>query len=65
MDRLLGFGRFHHFQIWVVQTVVAVLGRRAVYLFTYSTYMYCTVVMNEIPKMRKMVTSPFNETSSW
>jgi hypothetical protein len=27
MDNLLGFGRFHHFQIWVVQTVVAILGK--------------------------------------
>jgi hypothetical protein len=26
MDRLLGFGRFHYFQIWVVQALVAVLG---------------------------------------
>jgi hypothetical protein len=27
MDNLLGFGRFHHFQIWVVQTVVAIIGK--------------------------------------
>ncbi len=26
MDKLLGFGRFHYFQIWVVQALVAVLG---------------------------------------
>ena len=29
MDSLLGFGWFHHFQIWVVQTVVAILGKLA------------------------------------
>ena len=29
MDSLLGFGRFHHFQIWVVQSVVAILGKLA------------------------------------
>jgi hypothetical protein len=26
MDTLLGFGRFHHFQILGVQTLVAILG---------------------------------------
>ena len=32
MDSLLGFGWFHHFQIWVVQTVVAILGKLALRL---------------------------------
>ncbi len=27
MDKLLGFGRFHHFQLWVIQALLSVLGR--------------------------------------
>jgi hypothetical protein len=36
MDSLLGFGRFHYFQIWVVQALVAVLGmHEAIYTDIY------------------------------
>jgi hypothetical protein len=27
IDSLLGFGKFHYFQVWVIQTVIAFLGR--------------------------------------
>jgi hypothetical protein len=27
MDKLLGFGRFHHFQLWVIQALLSALGR--------------------------------------
>jgi hypothetical protein len=37
MDKLLGFGRFHYFQIWVVQALVAVLGMREA-LYSYIVY---------------------------
>jgi hypothetical protein len=35
MDKLLGFGRFHYFQIWVVQALVAVLGMQEAFLNSY------------------------------
>jgi hypothetical protein len=35
MDSLLGFGRFHYFQIWVVQALVAVLGMQEAFLNSY------------------------------
>ncbi len=28
MDKLLGFGRFHHFQLWVIQALLSALGRQ-------------------------------------
>jgi hypothetical protein len=28
IDNLLGFGKFHYFQVWIIQTVIAFLGRQ-------------------------------------
>ena len=45
MDSLLGFGRFHHFQIWVVQSVVAILGKLALRPSILGTpaWIYCII----------------------
>ena len=45
MDSLLGFGRFHHFQIWVVQSVVAILGKLALRPRILGTpaWIYCII----------------------
>ena len=45
MDSLLGFGRFHHFQIWVVQSVVAILGQLALRPSILGTpaWIYCII----------------------
>jgi hypothetical protein len=44
MDKLLGFGRFHYFQIWVVQALVAVLGMQEALYVLVLYFLRCSIV---------------------
>ncbi|XP_023333212.1 organic cation transporter 1 isoform X2 [Eurytemora carolleeae] len=53
LDTLLGFGKFQHFQIWVFQTIVAILGAlsflQLIYIVSDPPDWYCSLGEEKCP----------------